>query len=48
MLSCDTSYGTLQLQRYPASRDASLQAFDAADLYLLQPFRKNPRATSRC
>ena len=42
MLSCDTPYGTLQLQRYPASRDASLQAFDAADLYLLQRLQEEP------
>lgn len=42
MLSCDTPYGTLQLQRYPAARDASLQAFDTADLYLLQRLQEEP------
>lgn len=42
MLSCTTPYGTLQLQRYPASRNAALQAFDTADLYLLQRVQQEP------
>ncbi|HCA24029.1 MAG TPA: 50S rRNA methyltransferase [Pseudomonas sp.] len=44
MLSCTTPYGTLQLQRYPASRDTALQAFDTADLYLLQRLQQEPES----
>ena len=44
MLSCTTPYGTLQLQRYPASRDTALQAFDTADLYLLQRVQQEPES----
>lgn len=36
MQSCDTAFGTVQLERYPATRNPTLQPFDAADLYLLQ------------
>ena len=33
---CDTPFGTLQLDRYPPTRNPTLQPFDAADMYLLQ------------
>ncbi|MEH6538918.1 methyltransferase [Halopseudomonas sp.] len=42
MQSCDTPYGSLQLQRYPSSREDTLQAFDNADLYLLQRLQEEP------
>src|SRR5690606_9934302 len=36
MQSCDTPFGSLRLDRYPPTRNPTLQPFDAADLYLLQ------------
>ncbi|MCO5786593.1 50S rRNA methyltransferase [Pseudomonas sp. G11-1] len=36
MQRCDTSFGSLRLDRYPPTRNPTLQPFDAADLYLLQ------------
>lgn len=36
MQSCDTPYGSVLLERYPPTRNPTLQPFDAADLYLLQ------------
>ena len=42
MHTCETPFGTLQLERYPATSNPTLQAFDAADQYLLQATAKNP------
>lgn len=42
MQSCDTPYGTLNLERYPATQNPTLQAFDTADLYLLQSVAEMP------
>lgn len=42
MQSCDTSYGTLNLERYPPTQNPTLQAFDTADLYLLQSVAELP------
>jgi 23S rRNA (guanine1835-N2)-methyltransferase len=36
MQTCDTAFGALALDRYPPTRNPTLQPFDAADLYLLQ------------
>ncbi|WP_304640609.1 methyltransferase [Pseudomonas sp.] len=36
MQTCDTPFGTLSVERYPPTRNPTLQAFDAADLYLIQ------------
>ncbi|RHW19862.1 methyltransferase [Pseudomonas jilinensis] len=36
MQTCDTPFGALSLGRYPPTRNPTLQAFDAADQYLLQ------------
>ena len=36
MQSCDTPFGSLELDRYPPTRNPTLQPWDAADLYLLQ------------
>ncbi|PAU89729.1 50S rRNA methyltransferase [Pseudomonas sp. WN033] len=36
MQTCDTPFGALTLGRYPPTRNPTLQAFDAADQYLLQ------------
>lgn len=38
MQSCDTPFGSLELDRYPPTRNPTLQPWDAADLYLLQAF----------
>lgn len=35
MQTCDTAYGPVHLERYPPTRNPTLQPFDAADLYLL-------------
>ncbi|MEH6388844.1 MAG: methyltransferase [Pseudomonas profundi] len=42
MQSCETPFGTLQLERYPPTSNPTLQAFDAADQYLLQTLAQNP------
>lgn len=42
MQSCDTPYGTLSLERYPPTQNPTLQAFDTADLYLLQSIAELP------
>lgn len=36
MQSCTTPFGNLELDRYPPTRNPTLQPWDAADLYLLQ------------
>ncbi|PRB84084.1 methyltransferase [Pseudomonas sp. MYb185] len=36
MYHCDTPFGSLQLERYPPTRNPTLQPVDTADLYLLQ------------
>ena len=36
MQSCETPFGSLELDRYPPTRNPTLQPWDAADLYLLQ------------
>lgn len=36
MQFCDTPFGSLELDRYPPTRNPTLQPWDAADLYLLQ------------
>ena len=36
MHHCDTPFGPLQLERYPPTRNPTLQPVDTADLYLLQ------------
>ncbi len=36
MQLCETAFGILQLDRYPPSRNPTLQPHDAADLYLLR------------
>lgn len=41
---CDTPFGTLQLDRYPPTRNPTLQPFDAADMYLLQTQADIPTA----
>lgn len=38
MQSCETPFGTLELNRYPTTRNPTLQPWDTADLYLLQSF----------
>lgn len=38
MQSCETPFGTLELDRYPPTRNPTLQPWDTADLYLLQSF----------
>lgn len=38
MQSCDTPFGPLELDRYPPTRNPTLQPWDTADLYLLQSF----------
>lgn len=42
MQSCDTPYGILNLERYPPTQNPTLQAFDTADLYLLQSLSELP------
>lgn len=42
MQSCDTPFGTLNLERYPPTQNPTLQAFDTADLYLLQSVAELP------
>ncbi|MFA5679202.1 MAG: methyltransferase [Pseudomonas sp.] len=41
MHSCDTPFGTLELDRYPPTRNPTLLPVDAADLYLLQSLADN-------
>lgn len=41
MQSCETPFGTLQLERYPSTNNPTLQAFDAADQYLLRALSEN-------
>lgn len=36
MQACETPFGSLQLDRYPATNNPTLQPFDTADMYLLQ------------
>lgn len=38
MQACDTPFGNLELDRYPPTRNPTLQPWDAADLYLLRAF----------
>ena len=38
MQSCETPFGILELDRYPTTRNPTLQPWDTADLYLLQSF----------
>ena len=47
MHSCDTPFGSLRLDRYPPTRNPTLQPFDAADLYLLQQLAPLPPGTDR-
>lgn len=42
MHSCDTPFGTLDLERYPPTQNPTLQAFDTADIYLLQTLADLP------
>lgn len=42
MQTCETPFGTLLLERYPATSNPTLQAFDAADQYLLQTLAQVP------
>ncbi|WP_394239948.1 methyltransferase [Halopseudomonas laoshanensis] len=42
MQSCDTPFGTLNLERYPPTQNPTLKAFDTADLYLLQSAAELP------
>lgn len=42
MQTCDTPFGTLSVERYPPTRNPTLQAFDAADLYLIQESAEYP------
>ena len=46
MQSCETPFGTLQLERYPSTNNPTLQAFDAADQYLLKALSENPGRTT--
>lgn len=45
MQSCDTPFGTLELDRYPPTRNPTLQPWDTADLYLLQSLADTPADT---
>ena len=47
MHNCDTPFGTLQLERYPPTRNPTLQPFDAADLYLLDALAEDPSPGGR-
>lgn len=42
MHTCETPFGTLQLDRYPPTRNPTLQPFDTADLYLLNALYEDP------
>lgn len=42
MHNCETPFGTLQLDRYPPTRNPTLQPVDAADLYLLNALHEDP------
>lgn len=42
MQCCDTPFGTLELDRYPSTRNPTLQPWDTADLYLLQSLADTP------
>ncbi|UAW99062.1 methyltransferase [Halopseudomonas nanhaiensis] len=47
MHSCDTPFGTVQLDRYPPTRNPTLLPFDAADLYLLNALAEDGDSTHR-
>ncbi|SDR78667.1 16S rRNA (guanine1207-N2)-methyltransferase [Halopseudomonas xinjiangensis] len=47
MHNCDTPFGTVQLERYPPTRNPTLQPFDAADLYLLNALAEDPSPSGR-
>lgn len=42
MQTCTTAFGSLELERYPATDNPTLQAFDTADVYLLQALAEQP------
>lgn len=44
MYACDTPFGSLELDRYPPTRNPTLLPLDAADQYLLQSLADNPPA----
>lgn len=45
MYHCDTPFGPLQLERYPPTRNPTLQPVDTADLYLLQSLAEQGAGT---
>lgn len=47
MHSCETPFGTIQLDRYPPTRNPTLLPFDAADLYLLNALAEEPAPEGR-
>lgn len=42
MHTCSTAFGSLELERYPVTGNPTLQAFDTADVYLLQALSEQP------
>ncbi len=42
MQTCTTAFGPLELERYPVTENPTLQAFDTADVYLLQTLADQP------
>ncbi len=44
MQTCTTAFGSLELERYPVTDNPTLQAFDTADVYLLQTLAEQPAA----
>lgn len=42
MQTCTTPFGSLELERYPLTSNPTLQAFDTADVYLLQALAEQP------
>ncbi|MBL4609145.1 methyltransferase [Halopseudomonas sp.] len=42
MQTCSTAFGSLELERYPVTGNPTLQAFDTADVYLLQALAEQP------
>ena len=46
MHNCDTPFGAIQLDRYPPTRNPTLQPFDAADSYLLNALAEDQTTTA--
>lgn len=42
MQTCTTPFGSLELERYPLTSNPTLQAFDTADVYMLQALADQP------